>query len=641
MRVWVPLLFLCLSACQAPWQTLRPDQEGRFAAVLDAGAPDLPEGWEWHNAWVGQTDATITYGLEGQAPANCALAPLCLTLHHPSRQRPEDVPAGEFVVRIAARSMTLGSLRAQGIAQGLARRLGDEAGFWEGHLVWALVLVEGGLALVLASLLLSLAARRSRRRTLFFGGLITVVGFALRLLLVVPGPFHENHHGLISVHNVVTGGAPFHHVTSAYYALLQWPVKWLGGGERTVFWLGALIGSLGAPVWAVLAARLARDEKVGWIALAIWTCMPLAVRMSPTETPFILASLLLPGAALALGWGARQDAGWQSGSALVLGTLLVALLCQCRVLTVLYLPVPALLGAALLPGPGARPWKVLGVATLVSAALVWPHAMDILAAATVRSETGRYISIGNLATSLWQGRMLVFRPAVVAPTVLPLALMGWAALAAQGRRVSFGSGLALLWMVLATGLVSTCSSLHFALELPLVALLGTLMAVGCVALTRRVCSGVSRWPVMGLLAASCLLSWQVYGLLPPDTQEYRFLVDEVIPQVGRTPGGALRVGGGAAGGREPIPLSWWRAQLPGKDVRFMGLEGAPESGALVYTGLVDQPVGKHGAAACDRGSPSDLSSAHWHWVVEPMEDRFLCVDYCRQWPVVLRLTMPE
>lgn len=626
MRVSALLpLLLVMSACQPGWQTLVPGQEERFVEVVEPAAGELRGDWEWHNAWVDQTGVTVTYGPLGEPPLSCREAPLCLRLGHPSQAAQGDLVAGEFSLRAEARGEGLALLEDGRLVGGVAARLEAMAGFWQSHLVWGMVLIEGGVALLLLLALAGLTVVRIRWQVALAVAGLTAVSFGLRWFAVPVGPFHENHHGLINAHHVVTGGAPFHHVTSAHFALLGPLVRWFGGGETTFYALAALVGALAVPLWGFVARRLGGNDVPGWIAAAAWAVMPLAVRMAPTETPFVLATLLLPAAALTLDYALdnlQRLPGWV---ALVLAALLLALLAQTRVLTVLLPPASILLALAMPRRFSRRQWFALAGVLVGVGLLIFPHMLDIMQAAEGRAEDARYIGLGNLSESLLGVRMLPFRPAFVSPTLLPLAILGcgWLLRCALRRGVMAMAGL--LWLLVVTGLVSTCTSLHVALELPLLAALTALSAVGVFALAGMLPNGPLSWGGAVALVATSLLPWSAFTLAPPETQEYRFIQTEVLPVLAGESEFVLYVAPEDGVGRQAIPVLWWQRKLPAVAVRtWREGEDVPE-GAFIYQGLSEIPVAGECQAAdeVNPGVPPRGREVAVRRVVPP-GDRFLC-----------------
>ncbi len=627
---YLAVLLLLVGGCQPRWQTLIPGQEERIAAIVEPADGELRADFEWHNAWVDDSGVTVTYGPLGEPPISCFEAPVCLRLEHPSQASDDDLMAGDFALRVWARGEGQALVADGRLVGGVARRLEATGGFWRNHLAWALVLCEGALALLLLAGLGALSWRRVRWRGVLAVAGLSCAAWALRLFAAPVGPFHENHHGLISAHHVVTGGPPVHHVTSAHFALLQLPVQWFGGGEVSLYALTALVGALAAPLWGLVASRISGSRAAGWLAAVTWAVTPLAVRMAPTETPFVLATLLLPAGALALSWGLEQLPQIRAWLALALATLFLALLAQTRIITVLMPPAAVLLAVAMVPRLRGRQWGALVMVILVAGLVSAPHVLDILRAAGARAADAKYVGLASLADSLLGMRLLPFRPAYVAPTLLPLALLGAAWLwRRNGWRgmVAAGAG---GWMVLATGLVSTCTSLHMALELPLVAILGAFSAVGMVALGRLLRPQWVSWGVVVALALTSLLPWSVFTLAPPEVQEYRFIADEVLPRLRAADTAILYVAPETEEGRQVIPLAWWQLRLPAVAVRTWVAGEAMPDGAFVYRGLSEVPLRE----ACDGGeSPGPAMAVVGREVVVRRivapEDRFLCGEIPR------------
>jgi hypothetical protein len=617
-------IFILAAACQPRWQTLVPGQEERFAQLVEPGDGELREDWEWHNAWVDDGGVTVTYGPLGEPPLTCREAPICLRLAHPTQGAGDDLRAGEFVLQPEGRNGGVAILADGALVEGLATRLEAEEGFWQSHLVWAMVLLEGGLAVLFLLVLAGLALRRPNLRVVVAAAGVTTVSFALRWLAVPVGPFHENHHGLINVHSMVTGGPPFHHVTSAHFALMQWLVGLVGGGETTFYAFAALLSALAVPLWALVARRLADDDRAGWLAAAGLAIMPLVVRMAPTATPFVLATLLLPASALALAYGIEnweRGAGWV---ALALAILFMALLAQTRIWTLLLPPVAIALGLAMAREIKGRQWLLVAAVAMDTALLASPHLVEVIQVAGGRAADARYIGLENLLESLVGLRLLPFRPDYVAPTLLPLAILGCGWLFRHDLRRGLMAGIGLLWLLLSTGLVSTCTSLHLALELPLLVTLTALSALGIFAIGRVLPKRAVAVGATIVLLMTSLLPWSIFSLTPPESQEYRFITDEVLGYLQVNDDTILYVAPERDCGREVIPISWWQRQLPTAQVRAWQPGVEVPTGAFIYRGLSEVPTAEDCLAAdSPAGAPSGELEVAVRAVALP-EARFLC-----------------
>ncbi len=637
-RPLVLLLLLSTAACQAQWETLRPRLEGTVEQVVTPPPGELPQGWDWHTATVGEMDVTIVYGPLDEPPPSCIEAPLCLRLLHPVRAAADDRLTDAFAIRtVAAAAMPPGALDA--IVAGLVARLDGEGRgrslFWEARATWALVLLQGALALLLLLAVAAIERRSLPWRAVAGGAALTAVAFALRWFLPPVAVFHENHHGLAFLDTLRNGGLPVHHVLSASLALLQLPATRWAWSDGTILAVQAVLSALSVPLFGTLAARLFRSPAVGWLAAILWAVTPLAIRMAPTESLFGLTTLLLPAVALTLAAGLERGPTWRGIPWLLLAIVLGALLGQTRVLPLLFVVPAWLLGMAASRLDGRARKGALAAVVLATGLLLLPQALDILAAAEQRGPEARFIALENLGRSLLGGRLLLLRPTWVAPTVLPLALVGLAVAWRRDRGRGALLAAATAALLLAVGLVSTCTSLHLELEVPLVGLVTLLAAPGILALSGLLAGDggwLSAWRrlVVGLVGATVLLPAGVVRFEPPDGQEYRFIEEEVLPRL-RKRAAPLLVPLPAAwdSGRVAIPSRWWEDQVPGLRLRDpAGTLSGPER-PLVYRGLAALCRGGDRVGRSADGLPQFPGARLvpvLERAVEPPPGDFLCVE---------------
>ena len=271
-----------------------------------------------------------------------------------------------------------------------------------------------------------------------------------------------------------------------------------------------------------------------------------------------------------------------------------------------------------------RQWLLVVAVALDTALLASPHLVEVFQVAGGRAADARYIGIENLLESLVGLRLLPFRPNYVAPTLLPLAILGCGWLFRRDFRRGLMAGVGMLWLTVATGLVSTCTSLHLALELPLLTTLSAFSALGICSIGRVLPNRAVAVGATIVLLMTSLLPWSVFALMPPESQEYRFITEEVLGYLQVNDDTILYVAPERECGREVIPLSWWQRQLPAVKVRPWRAGVAVPTGAFIYRGLSEVPTEDDcvdaGLVAVSHSDELEVAARS----VALTEDRFLC-----------------
>lgn len=132
---------------------------------------------------------------------------------------------------------------------------------------------------------------------------LTVLAAGLRFTLS-PHEFLNQgfHHGTF-VHQLLHApGVQWDHgeVGPAFYRLFD---LLLGGGERTVFAVNAVLGSLTVPAVVLLGLALYRNWSLAWFSGLILALFPLHLRFSASEDPIVAATLFgVASAAFSLAW---------------------------------------------------------------------------------------------------------------------------------------------------------------------------------------------------------------------------------------------------------------------------------------------------------------------------------------------------
>lgn len=630
---WTLLVLLLGSgsvAAQSQGAVIPAGLDAQFGALLDGVAPMLPSGFEWQSAEVKPERVTVQFGPKGAAPVGCDEANLCLVLVHRALEQPGDLPGGDFSVRI----QHVSGAEWEGLSKAVAGRVAEGLQGWssgktvqpwvEGQVeeqgaLHLLILVLFCLALVSLLTVWVLEWRAVPWRWAAVGLAGAVGTFMLSWLLVPHGIFHDNHHGYTFLTLVEGGGNPKHIIVSSFLALAQWLHHWFGGGDNLLWAVNAGAMALSVPLLGWWIAAASRVRWAGVLAGAMWAISPWALRMGPTDCLFNLSVALLPASALLLGLSMRrfEASRWRGVPALVAAVALAVLAGQTHV-PAMFLP-PVVLPMALAMGPltcrRQRVWMTVGV--LCVALLLLPAALAIVEVA-MKGEGSRFIEAGNLVSLYSWSRRLIWSGTWMAWSVVPLALFALVVLLQRDRRKSLW--LAVSWAGLLLGMltIATCEHLHVAMELPLGCITTGLAGVGAGLLASGLSQLWTGWrgrlaggSVALLAVVSVVQPWPVLGFQPPGTQEYRFLVDRVLPLVALQPQAKLLVPGSLRLDdypRMPLPRAWLEARLPDTHVYSFLNEIAGDSAmdsGLVYIGLsCIQPLqgdiepGEEGESVC-------------------------------------------
>ena len=105
---------------------LGPGNEARIVGIMPEQTGELPEGVGLIDLSIPEDAVEAHYGALTGSPTDCASAPLCVTLHHPSTAQPGDRLAGAFAVRVGG----LGAHEAEALLDGISKRIGAE-GQWD------------------------------------------------------------------------------------------------------------------------------------------------------------------------------------------------------------------------------------------------------------------------------------------------------------------------------------------------------------------------------------------------------------------------------------------------------------------------------------------------------------------------------
>lgn len=203
----------------------------------------------------------------------------------------------------------------------------------------------------------------------------TVAGAAVRVIAVQPTVFAENGHGYRFIGMAIDPASDLHVYGSAYQALFGLLYRVAPPTSAPLLYANIVLGALTCAAAGLFASRVF-GRGAGALAAAAVAFTPVLVRMSATESPFVLGGLLLT-----LGLWATAEARLRGDTVVgvvgVVAVLALGLAPQVRP----FLAMAPLLGALLfftLPSPHAAgalrrpgPWlALLGVAALLT-----PHAL--------------------------------------------------------------------------------------------------------------------------------------------------------------------------------------------------------------------------------------------------------------------------
>ncbi len=132
---------------------------------------------------------------------------------------------------------------------------------------------------------------------------LTALAAGLRFTLSPHEFLHQGYHHGTFVHQLLHApGVQWDHgeVGPALYRLFD---VLSGGGERTVFAVNAVLGSLTVPALVLLGLALFRNGSLAWFSGLILALFPLHLRYSASEDPVVLATLFgVASAAFSLAW---------------------------------------------------------------------------------------------------------------------------------------------------------------------------------------------------------------------------------------------------------------------------------------------------------------------------------------------------
>jgi hypothetical protein len=105
---------------------LGPGNEARIVGIMPEQAEELPKGVGLVDLSIPEDAVEAHYGPLSGLSTDCAAAPLCITLHHPSTAQPGDRLTGTFALRVGGR----GQLEAEALLDGISQRISAQ-GEWD------------------------------------------------------------------------------------------------------------------------------------------------------------------------------------------------------------------------------------------------------------------------------------------------------------------------------------------------------------------------------------------------------------------------------------------------------------------------------------------------------------------------------
>ncbi len=558
----------------------------RLEEALNNVNPQVPNGWEWLQAQVQPDHALISFG-PPSFQGDCSQAPICLRITFANSDDSADlVRAGDLAIHVESSQGPADPSTAKALAQELAKRIVD-SGVPVLKAQWVQVEEKGVagdipegvfwfriLFLLLGAALLTVFV--SEFRNIRWKWASAAAGLCAGMWLVIwfvapRGVMAEDHSGYLFLTAFRSDVLPAHGVYSSLLVLLQWLGHTFGGGDDLYFAANALLISVAAPLLGLFVGWATGSVAAGWVGACLWASTPLVLRLGGAETLFSLVLTGLLGSALLLGRGLLwlQKGRWLAVPSLVAAALLAVAAFSSALMALWLAPAVLTMALALLPGMSRRTWAVFVLFGLVTAGLLVPQ---VLSAMEVAQGAGTPLtSLWNLlALDSWTQRLVVDTN-WVSPTLPLFALWGVVAWCLKDRRSATWALASLGWVLGVSLTLVTCVNFRLAKELPLLALITVFGAVGIVDLVKRLHKSrplqlrSTETLLMGIAVVSALWPIEVLRFTPPETLEYRFLKQEILPWLRGQSGASLLLPGPEAvmGPRHPLPGSWITLEVPG------------------------------------------------------------------------------
>jgi len=463
------------------------------------------------------------------------------------------------------------------------------------------------------------------RQGLIFALCLTLSAFALRGLLAPASVYHENHHGFMYLEAIANGRSYiFEGFHSSFLILMHHVVTILDLAQIDVFFINAMLSALTPVLLGGIFFLITEDRWTGYLAGVIWALNGIAIRLGPTECVgnfglffFLLGSLCVI-ASIKVDLKLPRSV---SNILCVAGILCIATAAQSRVLTIAY---PGIALGLIFSATQRPTRRSIGVATatLIATLIVLLPWYQVLFSLIGDTNGGTPIGASCILQNLGLEFGLFFKPDVVSPTLIPLALIG--AISWKGspwQRSLLVAAIALSVALCAMVCGETISQSRFNL-LPL-ALLSGLGSAGAVNIGRLLSQKHERSGQAFLLfcGLSPLLAGNYIQRPMQAELEYDFIVSKVIPEIEKIEGAKLLFVPTPTDPIMPIPRSWWLRNLSETEIRGALENDAPTSPTpLLYVGLGCHWQGKYRQAGSTELKPSEciraLSSGDWEAIVE-------------------------
>lgn len=489
-----------------------------------------------------------------------------------------------------------------------------------------------GFVLLLPVLLVTAFKQRTSHRQLFGARdhrwllAATLAGLLLRALWPDAAIFHENGHGYRTVGMGIDPSSDLHVYGSGYQAFLHLLFQAFPGTTTVALISNVLVGSATVYVGGLIGGRLfgSRAGVYGAWALAV---LPIHIRLSATESPFVLAIFL---SALAL-WAIFELRAAPSIWLALLAGIAAGLAPQFRPLLI---GVPwVVLGCGALIEPGALRWLKRGTTLLFVAIALGLLTFHVSWLLELHGEGGRlegygqFLEIGpHRVLSTLTRRGLLLDPAYTPVHFVALACLGVAASWHHARRAALLLAIGFLGLTWVYGARAN----HYSEALRFAAAPQVFMALlagpALVFTTNAVKAWGGKRAWLSGLPAACLVGAALFShaaisTATADDLEYAFLQAsfEDLPEGCAMITPAARMGRGRI--ETSFPFYEFRERFPGNDHSSWGLARSDQP---MWEGLRDHNpcVLYTRGLACASFLPEESPSGPYRKECVAFEDQF-------------------
>lgn len=357
--------------------------------------------------------------------------------------------------------------------------------------------------------------------------LLLLLLLALHALAVKPrlphNRWHEQHAtGILLGVDAPLGFGGLEPMHGPAYAQAMKAARALTGGNISVFSLNYAVSLASTLAFFALILLLSDSGSHALVAAALLLFSPARMRLSTTESMFLLVELFSLLSLLAGALYARTGSRWPLAACALAALAAMNLRAELFVFFPLLLIAHGLILRRSLPRGPAPLVALAGVALLAA-----PRLAEILAEGDPR--TGLFLPRGGDWILLREGprALHVFFDPAYTPLAFPLLLAAGAVwLYARHRRLLACAALHAGWLVYFYSLHLTCVSLKVRTALGAQFVLVAVASCGARALLDRLGSAARRAGYAAVLFALCLLPWryrEFLGRLYTQQQEYLFL----------------------------------------------------------------------------------------------------------------------